>query len=132
MRTFELAGAERRIDINALTPFIYAEEFTRPGKNGRAVPEDVLECVSRIAKSIERDDVPGILDLQKVWWAAEKSADRTVPSFYPWLESLPAEAVAVDLDGGWARPVVQEIMSGFFPGAARTDVEAEAPVLATA
>lgn len=125
MRTFMLGDAEHAIDANALCPFIYSEEFTCTGKNGKKVPEDIMACMVRVGEAATSEDgMPPLFDIQKLWWTFEKAANPKTPSFRVWLRNLPHEAINIGDEGGWARQVMDEMMDGFFPGHAKKVVEA--------
>lgn len=127
MRTFTLDGKERVIDCNALTPFIYAEEFRTTGSNGKQRGEDINECVMRVWDMLETDGVPPMLDLLRLLWAFERTAGnkRDVPRFETWLHNQPSGILALDIDaeGSWAKAVIEQLTESFFPTSASADVE---------
>ena len=126
MQKFTIDGKERVLDCNALTPFIYSEEFLTEGKNGKMRGEDINECVLRVMQSADvNDGIPPIVDMMRLWWTFERTADKATPAFNWWVKELPADVIdltALYNEGSWGAAVMAELEASFFRSAFNSDV----------
>ena len=121
MHSVEVGGVEHKLECNAFTPFIYAEEFTVERK-GRMVPEDINAAVTEIGAFLDEYGAPPLLKMMQLFWAFEKTADSKTPSFKTWLKKLPAEALDLSDGEGWAKVVTDILTESFFPAAAQQNM----------
>lgn len=125
MRIIEIEGKAHTIDCNALTPFIYAEEFTVE-RGGKSVREDINAAVDEVMIFARDHGIPPMLKLLQFFWAFEKTATPKTPGFKTWLRALPKSVLSLTKEEGWAKAVMQEIDESFFPEAAGENVVPEA------
>ena len=129
MITFELDGQERRIDCTAFTPFIYSEEFLTEDKNGRLRGEDINAAIVRVFEDYDSPYyIPPITDLQRLFWAFEKTANRALKSFPDWLDELPDTVISLEDmndEGSWVHAVIKQIEYSFFPHASKSNMATE-------
>ena len=122
MREIKLGGSTIRISANALLPIVFENEFKR----------DLMRVIAPIVNASNASVQSGapvdmsaisIADMERLLWAEAKAADRAnVPSFMPWVESLPDDALS-DLFGGdkpIATEVYEELQHGFLSQSGRT------------
>ena len=122
MREIRLGDATVRISANALLPIVFENEFKR----------DLMRVIAPIVNASNASVQSGapvdmsaisIADMERLLWAEAKAADRAnVPSFMPWVEALPDDALA-DLFGGdrpMATEIYEELQHGFLSQSGRT------------
>jgi len=122
MREIRLGDATIRISANALLPIVFESEFKR----------DLMRVIAPIVNASNASVQSGapvdmsaisIADMERLLWAEAKAADRAnVPSFMPWVEALPDDALA-DLFGGdrpMATEIYEELQHGFLSQSGRT------------
>lgn len=129
MQVITIEGVEHRIECNAFTPFIYAENFTTFRADGREVHEDINAAIDDVTDFIREHDMPPMGKLLQLFWAFEKTAEKPtdevkVPRFREWLRDLPTSTLRLDDKEGWAFEVLEFVTDNFFPTSAKADVEA--------
>lgn len=124
MPSVTIAGTVHELECNALTPFVYSEEFMTQGSNGKTRGEDINACAARITDVLQVDGVPPMLDLLRLFWAFEKTANPRIKRFKAWLRELPKDVLALDAEdeGSWAFVVMGMFNETFFPSTASADV----------
>ena len=122
MREINLGDSTIRISANALLPIVFENEFRRDLMTVMAPIVNASNAATQSGGGVDMS-VVSIADMERVLWAEAKAADRAnVPSFMPWVESLPDDALA-DLFGGdkpIATEVYEELQHGFLSQSGRT------------
>lgn len=122
MRDIKLGDATIRISANALLPIVFEDEFRRDLMTVIAPIVNASNASARSGEAMDMSTV-SIADMERVLWAeAKAAAPHDVPSFLPWVESLPDDALS-DLFGGdrpTATEVYAELQHGFLSQSGRT------------
>lgn len=113
MRDIDFAGGELAIRACPWALVVYEDQF------GRRLAEDFQASAEYLAQTHLVD----IVTFTRVLWCLARTADKALPDYQPWMESLPDDAldgVAIDQsdDGLWGQ-VSLEYMQAFFRAALR-------------
>lgn len=112
------------VACNAFTPIIYSGGLRYKKKNGKTRAKDINDGLSAIADTLEDFDIPPFLPLFEFFWAFAKTADKSVPDFKEFLESMPESVFDMSDDDNWAVPVMEAVRENFLPGAKGVETEA--------
>ena len=122
MREIQLGDTTVRIAANALLPIVFENEFRRD-LMGVIAPLVAASNASTLTGEAVDMSAISIADMERLLWAEAKAADRAnVPSFMPWAEALPEDALA-DLFGGdepIATEIYEELQHGFLSQSGHT------------
>lgn len=116
MQVISVCGVEHKVTCNAFTPIVYSAAFKVEKSNGLLRPKDITEAIGVIAESMSCVGIPAIVPLLEIFWAIEKTADRSLEVFDQWLGKFPADAYDLTQGDGWASDVMQIIEQNYFPG----------------
>ena len=80
----DIGGKEVRLKASAMTPVIYRNAF---GRDIFKAQGSIFTLASKKLKDLANVDSVGVMEIV---WAMAKTADRSLPGFEDWLETLEA------------------------------------------
>lgn len=116
--TIKIGDKELAVAVTAFTPIIYSGEFRLRKENGKHRDKDINDGLSEILDGIDTSGVPPLLTMLQFLWAFAKTADKNVPGFKKFVESLPPETFDMSADESWAQPVWELAQANFLKSAA--------------
>ena len=114
--TVTVGGREYPIACNAFTPIIYSGGLRYTKANGKTRAKDINDGLAAIIDTMEDFDIPPFLPLMEFFWAFATTADKGVPGFDEFMESMPESVYDMTNDDSWAVPVMQAVQENFLPG----------------